>query len=390
MPEVGMFRKVLLVDDDENILQGYLRNLRRGFAVQVATGGAEAIRLLESQGPFALLVADMRMPGMSGLELLEVARMKWPGMIRVMLTGNADQKTAVEAVNRGQVFRFLNKPCLPEDLARVIEAGLRQHQLQEAERELLEKTLTGSLQVLTDLLSLIDPPSFGWSQVVKERARIVAQSLGFGDIWCLEIAALLAPIGRLALPREVAQATLSDDRLPMKEYEMLRRVPEVGANLLASIPRMEGVVEIIRYQSKGFDGEGFPEDGVRGEDIPLGARILRPLLDFMAIERIRGDKRVAMEALKLKGECYDPAVLQAVEACLLGHAAPGPVLHTVLPCPIRSLQAGHCLAENLTTATGKVLLHAGTHLRPPHLLLIRDAGDLLGLQEPAYIVPEGE
>lgn len=385
MSAVGMFKKVLLVDDEENILQGYLRNLRKSFAVQVATSGSEAVRVLETQGPFALLVADMRMPGMSGLELLEVARQKWPRMIRIMLTGNADQRTAVEAVNHGQVFRFLNKPCPPEELTLAIEAGLHQHQLQEAERELLEKTLTGSIQVLTDLLALVDPASFGWSQVVKDRAGKVAQRLGHGDIWSLEAAALLAPIGRLALPQEVAMDASLPAALPPKEQEILRRVPDVGAQLLGSIPRLEGVAEIIRYQAKHFDGGGFPDDAVKGAEIPWGARILKPLLDFTAIERVRRDKRVAMEALKLKSNRYDPAVLEAMEACLLDMATAGSGAASAIPCPVRSLQAGQRLTENLTTVTGKVILHAGTLIRPPHLLLIHDVGELLGFQEPAFI-----
>lgn len=387
MSAVGLFKKVLLVDDDENILQGYLRNLRKGFAVQVATSGDEAIRLLDAQGPFALLVADMRMPGMSGLELLEAAARKWPRMVRIMLTGNADQRTAVEAVNHGQVFRFLTKPCPPEELALAIEAGLRQHHLQEAERELLEKTLTGSIQVLTDLLALVDPTSFGWSQVVKDRARLLAQHLGHGDVWSLEVAALLAPIGRLALPQEVAGAGHSA-ALPPKEQEMLRRVPEVGAQLLAAIPRLEDAVEIIRYQAKHFDGGGFPDGGVKGADIPWGARILKPLLDFTAIERVRKDKRVAMEALKLKPNRYDPSVLEAMEACLLEKPASGAGSLPAVPCSARSLQAGQRLTENLVTVTGKVILHAGTIIRPPHLLLIQDVGELLGFQEPAFIAPE--
>lgn len=387
MSAVGLFKKVLLVDDDENILQGYLRNLRKGFAVQVATSGAEAIRLLETQGPFALLVADMRMPGMSGLELLEAAMHQWPRMVRIMLTGNADQRTAMEAVNHGQVFRFLTKPCPPEELALAIEAGLHQHHLQEAERELLEKTLTGSIQVLTDLLALVDPTSFGWSQVVKDRARLLAQHLGHGDVWSLEVAALLAPIGRLALPQEVSDAGPAA-ALPPKEQEMLRRVPEVGAQLLAAIPRLEEAVEIIRYQAKHFDGGGFPDDGVKGADIPWGARILKPLLDFTANERVRKDKRVAMEALKLKPNRYDPAVLEAMEACLLEKPASGAGSPSAVPCAVRSLQAGQRLAENLVTLTGKVILHAGTLIRPPHLLLIRDVGELLGFQEPAFIAAD--
>jgi len=381
-----MSPKILLVDDDENILQGYQRNLHRRFDLVVASRGPQAMEYLEDSGPFAVLVADMRMPGMSGLELLEVARQRWPAMIRVMLTGNADQKTAVDAVNHGQVLRFLTKPCPPDELALAIEAGLRQYHLQEAERILLEKTLTGSLQVLTDLLSLLDPEAFGWAQVIRERVSRVALHLGYPKVWCLEIAALLAPIGKLTLPAGLEARARAGQTLTGQELQVLERMPETGAKLLASIPRLEDVVEIIRYQDKRYSGEGFPHDELKSEDIPWGARILMPLQHFTNIERTRKSLAVAMEDLKLHGAWYDPKVLAAIEHCLMPLPGGAKPPEKVAPRPSRFLEVGMCLAADLKTQTGKTIIYAGTRLSPPHIVLIRDMGELLGLQDPAYVL----
>ena len=349
-------------------------------------GGPQAIQILEDDGPYAVLVADMRMPGMSGLELLEIARQRWPGTIRIMLTGNAEQKTAVDAVNHGQVFRFLTKPCPPEELALAIEAGLRQYQLQEAERILLEKTLTGSLQVLTDLLSLLDPEAFGWAQIIRDRARRVALHLGYSQVWCLEIAALLAPIGKLTLPAGLEARARSGGPMTPQELLFLERIPETGAQLLGSIPRMEKVVEIIRYQAKHYSGAGFPHDGLKGEDIPWGSRILLPLQHFTEVERTRRNIFVAMEELKLHANWYDPRVLSAMKDCLLPLPGGAKVSEKVNPHPARFLEAGMCLAADLKTQTGKVVIYAGTRLCPPHIMLIRDMAELLGLEEPAYVL----
>ncbi len=381
-----MAPKILLVDDDENILQGYQRNLHRRFNLEVASLGAQAIQLLEDNGPYAVLVADMRMPGMSGLELLEVARQRWPGMIRVMLTGNADQNTAVDAVNHGQVFRFLNKPCPPEELGLAIEASLRQFSLQEAERVLLEKTLTGSLQVLTELLSLLDPEAFGWAQIIRERASRVALHLGYPRVWNLEIAALLAPIGKLTLPAGLEARARAGNPMSMQELQLLDRMPETGAKLLASIPRLEEAVEIIRYQGKRYNGEGFPPDGRVGDEIPWGARILMPLQHFSEVERIRKNLAVAMEELKRHASWYDPKVLAAIEHCLMPLPGGTKPPDKVSPYPSRSLEAGMCLAADLKTKTGRTLIYAGTRLSPPHIMLIRDMGELLGLEDPAYVL----
>src|SRR6478609_5248404 len=142
MPE-----QILLVDDDRNILSGYRRNLRGEFLIDTAQGGQEALELLEKKGPYALVISDMRMPGMDGIAFLSKLKAMSPDTVRVMLTGNADTETAIEAINEGSIFRFLNKPCSKEILAKTITAGLVQYRLVTAEKQLLEQTLSGCLQV---------------------------------------------------------------------------------------------------------------------------------------------------------------------------------------------------------------------------------------------------
>jgi len=112
--------KILFVDDDPNILAAMQRNLRKRFTLDTVTGPDEALHTLKTKGPYAVIVADMSMPIMNGAELLEEVRLSSPDTVRIMLTGNADQRTATEAVNRGNVFRFLSKPCAPETIIAVL------------------------------------------------------------------------------------------------------------------------------------------------------------------------------------------------------------------------------------------------------------------------------
>jgi DNA-binding NtrC family response regulator len=148
-----MSNKILCIDDDANVLTGIQRNLRKQFDIDTAVGALAALKLIEKECPYAVIVADMQMPGMNGVEFLNIARKKYPDTVRVMLTGNADQKTATDAVNRGHIFSFLNKPCPPEKLAEVLTDGIKQYRLITAERELLENTLNGSVKVLMEILS---------------------------------------------------------------------------------------------------------------------------------------------------------------------------------------------------------------------------------------------
>ena len=105
-----MAEKILLVDNENNILLGYRRSLNRDFLIETALGGKQALQLVAESGPYAVVVSDMRMPGMDGIQLLTKIKAQSPDTIRVMLTGNAEMNTAIDAINEGSIFRFLNKP----------------------------------------------------------------------------------------------------------------------------------------------------------------------------------------------------------------------------------------------------------------------------------------
>jgi DNA-binding NtrC family response regulator len=128
------------VDHEENILLAYQRQLRKEFQIETALGGGPAPEAIAQRGPYAVIVSDMRMPGMDGVQFLSKVKERAPDSVRMMLTGNNDLQTAMQAVNEGNSFRFLTKPCTPETLAKALEAGLEQYRLITAERELLEKT----------------------------------------------------------------------------------------------------------------------------------------------------------------------------------------------------------------------------------------------------------
>jgi response regulator RpfG family c-di-GMP phosphodiesterase len=198
-----MTNKVLFVDDDANILASFRRRLGRRFDIATVLGGAEGLEALDKEGPFAVVISDQRMPGMDGIEFLREVKKRAADTIRMMLTGNTDQTTAINAVNEGSIFRFFTKPCPPEDMASAIEAGLKQYNLVKAERELLEQTLAGSVKVLTDVLSLVNPEAFQKTRHLRNWARRCAILMGLSNIWELDIAAMLSPIGLITMPPEV-------------------------------------------------------------------------------------------------------------------------------------------------------------------------------------------
>ena len=218
--------------------------------------------MLRGRSPYAVVIADMQMPGMNGVEFLMELEKAAPDTVRIMLTGNADQKTAREAVNQGHIFRFLTKPCPPEELIPALRAGLKQYQLVTAERDLLEQTLNGSARMLSDILAMHDADAFGRSQRLREYMRAFAEHLQLKQTWDLELAAMLSQIGCVTIPQLVLAKTRAGRPLAGAEADMVARIPQIGHDLLSHVPRLESAAAIVLYQNKNFDGTGFPSDKV--------------------------------------------------------------------------------------------------------------------------------
>jgi len=379
-------QKILFVDDDPNLLAAMQRNLRKQFSFDTALGGEEALTLIKSSGPYALIVADMQMPGMDGVELLSKVRELAPDTVRVMLTGNADQLTATNAVNKGRIFSFLNKPCEPETLRFTLEAALKQYTLVCVERELLEGTLAGSVKVLSEVLSMIDPVSFGRGQKLRDSVRVFGQWLGMPATWQYEMAALLADIGLVSVPPMILRKLEQGIDLTHRERDMIEQAPQIGHDLLVHIPRLEPVAKSVLYQGKHYDGSGFPADNVAGEDIPLGARMLKILHDRAILESEGIVKKRAYDSMKARAQAYDPVLLEKCFLCFeafLENAISAN--RPVLPLAVHELQPGVTLVSDIKTTGGVLLVAAGNRLTEIMISRLNNYSNYDGIKEPIYV-----
>jgi response regulator RpfG family c-di-GMP phosphodiesterase len=328
----------------------------------------------------------MRMPGMDGIEVLEEFRKRSPDTIRLMLTGNADQQTAVDAVNRGHIFRFINKPCTPEELIPIINSALDQFKLLQIEHDVLEKTLTGSVKVLAEILGMVAPEALGRGQRLRDSAHKFAQFLGLKTIWNIELGALLSPIGYASLPPVLLRKLLGDGDCTPAEADILRRIPRVGHELLIGIPRLKEVAEIVLYQNQHFDGTGFPADGCAGDAIPLGARILKIIADRVLLEADGIVKKKALETMQLRKGVYDPALLEKSFICFpdfLSNALSS--VQPVLTLPVAELKPGQVVVSNIHSRTGATLLSSGSRLTDMILQRLRNYSALGDVQEPVMV-----
>lgn len=376
-----MKEKILFVDDEPNVLEAYQRSLRKEFEIETATGGADGLIALASQGPYAVIITDMRMPGMDGVEFLARAKEKSPDSVRIMLTGNADQQTAVDAINEGAIFRFLAKPCPPIVLARAIHAALRQYQLVTAEKELLNKTLSGSIHILTDLLSLVNPTAFGRASRVRRLVKQITTILKVENAWQVEIAAMLSQVGCITIPEETLWRVYSGHSLNSEEIKMVQAHPQIGHDLIRHIPRLEGVAEIIAYQDKLFNGAGVPYDNRRGYEIPLGARILKLALDYDKLAESRLDSYEALEEIRDRHNWYDPEIIPALELALKNE-----IRYELKLARIDELTPDMLLAEDIKSVKGMLLLTKGQEVTRSLCMRLKNFHEGGAIVEPLQVL----
>ncbi len=358
-----MAEKILLVDDDFNILDGYRRSLSREFLLETALGGQPALKLAAENGPYAVVVSDMRMPGMDGIQLLSRIKAQSPDTVRIMLTGNADMDTAINAINEGSIFRFLNKPCSKEMMAKTLTAALVQYRLVTAEKQLLEQTLSGTIQVLTEVLSLVNPAAFGRAERARRYIHHVVTAMLLPNPWQYEVAAMMSQLGCVTLAPETIEAVYSDQKLSPDEQAQYDAHPMVARDLLTKIPRLEPIAWMIEHQN-----QPVPETrGSEMADIRLGAGILRLTLAYERLIRKGASRTEAAHSLARQNKNFSQEFFSAL-VTLDPNAEEG----EIRKCRIEELSPGMIVQQEVRTHEGMLLVSKGQEVTSPLLFKLKN------------------
>lgn len=359
-----MNHKVLIVDDEPAVLEGYKRLLRREFDLETAEGGELGLTTLQEHGPFALVISDMRMPKMDGVQFLSRVKELSPETIRMVLTGHADMQSAIDAVNQGSVFRFLTKPCEKETLAKAITTGFVQYQLVIAEKVLLENTLMGCIKVLSEVLGLANPAAFGRSVRITGYVRHMVKKLKLSSPWRFEIAAMLSQLGCISLHPDVIEAAYAGNALSAEDQKRFDEHPLIAQDLLINIPRLEPTAWMIGQQSSVANHKPAPApNSALPKEVLVGAKMLKIANKFDDL-RVKGlpDPKI-LEQLRSDPSNYDRELVN-----ILGDLVPAETSMELRSIAVTKLTSGMVLQQEIRTHGGLLLVTKGQEVTHPLLI----------------------
>ena len=328
--------RILIVDDEETIrlaLRKFLRS--RGYEVEIAGSGDQALQLLGNDS-FALMLCDVRMPGMSGVQIVPLAMEKEPNLAIIMLTAVNDAATATEVLSSGATD-YLMKPVELADLQQAVDRALQKRlelievrrldvlireevRLRTAELEQEKESLRlMSVSIAETLINAMEAKDLylrGHSQRVAELAGQIAEEMGLAETVCedLKVAGRLHDVGKIGIREAILN---KPDRLTSEEFEHVKQHVQIGLDILAPLFHLKTPLNYVEHHHERWDGEGYPR-GLSAEDIPLGARILCAADTFDALTSKRAYREpmtpmAALEHLKVDiGKQFDPGVYDAL------------------------------------------------------------------------------
>jgi CheY-like chemotaxis protein len=302
---------------------------------------------------------------MDGIQLLSKIKAQSPDTIRVMLTGNADMDTAINAINEGSIFRFLTKPCSKEVMAKTLTAALVQYQLVTAEKQLLEQTLSRSIQVLTEVLSLVNPAAFGRAERARRYIHHIVTSMKLPNVWQYEVAAMMSQLGCVTLPSETIEAVYSGEKLSPNEQAQYDAHPSVAYDLLSKIPRLEPIARMIEHQNRPFPEASAVDPELA--DLRLGTGILQLTLAYEKLIHKGTSRNEAVHALSRQNKNFSPEFFRA-----LVELDPNSEEGETRQCRIEELSAGMIIQQEVRTGDGALLVSKGQEVTSPLLIKLKN------------------
>jgi response regulator RpfG family c-di-GMP phosphodiesterase len=380
-----MSEAVLFVDDERSILEAIQRMLHTRMKVHTASNAAEGLQLVRESGPFALVVSDMRMPGMNGAQFLGQVRQLAPDTVRMILSGQADLESTIASVNESHIYRFLCKPCRADQLIAAIEDGLRQYRLITAEKVLLEQTLSGAVKMLIEILGMLSPTASNRAARLQKYVIDLAATLQLPDHWQWSLGACVSQIGCAMVPKEILAKVESAQALSDEERRLYESHPTIAGKLLATIPRLDDVAAIVTAQFGALSFEGKPGDFSQWDIRSAGQLLLRASVEFDRLLMLGGSSRAAVDALQSTMPELPSSVICALRALKVSERG-GTVVREVC---LHELAPGMTLDQDLVTLKGIRLVSSGQEITRTLMIKLASIAEGVGVAEPFRVRVQG-
>lgn len=314
---------ILLVDDEADNLALLYRTLRGSYNLEKTTSPLQALEMLKEKD-FELVISDHKMPEMDGVEFLKRVQLMKPQVMRILLTAYSDANILIDAINYAKIYRYVKKPFNPEELQLIVSSALEYYQLKYDNDKLindLKELFSGTIKAIMEALDAKDSYTSGRSRRITYYSIQIAKQLGLStiDIGKVELAGMLHDIGMIGVSDEILYKV---DSLTQEEYDEIKKHITYSVKILEDIKQLKDVVEIIKYHHEKYDGTGYPF-GIKGEDIPIGSRIIAiaDAFDSIISNRIYRNQTSHEQALeeikKGAGTQFDPVVVKAFEDCFV-------------------------------------------------------------------------
>lgn len=354
--------RILMVDDDMDMLRAVVRRLEKHYDIVTAGSGDQGLEKIESDGPFPVIVSDMQMPGMDGIRFVQRARRKSPLSVFVMLTGEVNETTTLRAMNEGQVFRFITKPCSHEDLLATLEASWRQYHLINAEKQLLQKTLVGAVDAIVNIFETLMPDGMMRSTSIQRIVEAVQENLRIQKRWEYALASRLSLLGYGLVGRSLTDVVAQPHFSEKDEQELMEKACAKSAEVLTKIPRLKTTAEIIAktVESTGAISTLTPISD--SEVTQVGSTLLRVALEWESSKRVGLTAGEAISAMRRKL----PDLHQEVVNCLEDFEFEF-VKANHQKIPVYDLKVGMVIHKGIYSKDGRVLISEGRRLTQPLL-----------------------
>lgn len=346
--------RILIVDDTDEYRVSFSELVKSlEHDPYEAADGAQALEFVKTQFVPDIILLDIQMPEMDGYQVLE--KLKADEVLKtipvIMVTTIDNIESVIRCIQLG-ADDYITKPIQPEILKARISNSLVKLDYLKVKQEMLEKTLTGTIRMASDILLIVNPQIFGFASRVRKLAHLVADSMKIKDCWMIDLASIFIFTGCVTIPDDITERLFNGKSITANERKNYEESVLVSYRLIKNIPRLEKVAVIIKYCHKKINGAGVPEDEILHKtQIPDGSKILKVVMDYLELTITESNQTVIFDTMKTRSERYDQSIVENLKEVIIRES-----MQEVKEVMIKNLVQDMVFAEDVHTEKGDVKL----------------------------------